>query len=134
MSEIWVWTLEEDRTVPANMPDLVGLDVEATDGHIGKIDEASDEAGAGSIVVDTGFWIFGKKRLIPAGLVERVDRETRVVHLSCTKEQVERAPDYDELRADDPSFRVEVGTYFDPTQYAQMGGDPNGPTAGTEHR
>ena len=24
-------------------------------------------------MVDTGFWIFGRKRMIPAGLVERVD-------------------------------------------------------------
>ena len=25
------------------------------------------------LVVDTGFWIFGKKRLIPAGVVTHVD-------------------------------------------------------------
>ena len=49
--------------------DLVGYDVEATDGHIGKIDEASNEAAGQYLVVDTGFWIFGKKRLIPAGVV-----------------------------------------------------------------
>jgi len=133
MSEIWIWTLEQPSTGRVDPRDLVDFDVEATDGRIGKVDEATDEAGSGSIVVDTGFWIFGKKRMIPAGLVASVDHEGRTVYLSCTKEQVERAPDYDEIRAGDPSFREEVGSYFDPSQYAGMTGDPNGPTAGTEH-
>ena len=53
--------------------DLVGYDVEATDGSIGKIDESTYDVGASYLVVDTGFWIFGKKRMIPAGVVERVD-------------------------------------------------------------
>lgn len=34
--------------------DLVGYNVEATDGSIGKIDEASNEAGSQWLVVDTG--------------------------------------------------------------------------------
>ena len=33
--------------------DVVGYDVEATDGSIGTIDEASNEAGAAYLVVDT---------------------------------------------------------------------------------
>ena len=53
--------------------DLVGYDVEATDGSIGKIDESTNDVGASYLVVDTGFWIFGKKRMIPAGVVERID-------------------------------------------------------------
>ena len=48
---------------------MTGFDVEAIDGSIGKIDESSFEADNSHIVVDTGFWIFGKKRLIPAGAV-----------------------------------------------------------------
>ena len=53
--------------------DFVGYDVEATDGTIGKIDESSYDASCAYLVVDTGFWIFGKRRMIPAGVVERVD-------------------------------------------------------------
>ena len=52
---------------------LAGYKVEATDGDIGKVDEASNDAGAGYIVVDTGPWIFGKKVLLPAGVISRVD-------------------------------------------------------------
>ena len=53
--------------------DLAGYDVEATDGGIGTIDEASNEAGSAYFVVDTGFWIFGKKRMLPAGVVRLLD-------------------------------------------------------------
>jgi hypothetical protein len=34
--------------------DLVGFDVEATDGNIGKIDEATYDVGGSYVVVDTG--------------------------------------------------------------------------------
>ena len=58
-------------------PDLTGFDVEATDGHIGKIDEATMAEGSTCLVVDTGFWIFGKKRMIPAGVVRAIDADER---------------------------------------------------------
>ena len=45
--------------------DLVGYGVEATDGSIGKIDEASNEASGSHVVVDTGPWIFGTKDWSP---------------------------------------------------------------------
>ena len=76
--------------------DIVGYNVEATDGGIGKIDESSVAAGKAYMVVDTGFWIFGKKRLIPAGVVQRVDDEARKVYVSLTKDQIKAAPDFDE--------------------------------------
>ena len=46
---------------------LVGYEVEAADGGIGKVDGATNEVGSSYIVVDTGPWIFGKKVLcLPA--------------------------------------------------------------------
>ncbi len=53
--------------------DIIGYRVETTDGHIGKIDEASTIVGESYLVVDTGPWIFGKKVLLPAGTVHHVD-------------------------------------------------------------
>jgi hypothetical protein len=67
-------------------PDVTGFDVEATDGHIGKIDEASYDEAASCLVVDTGFWIFGKKRMIPARAVQRVDPEQKKVFVNMTKD------------------------------------------------
>jgi hypothetical protein len=132
MSEIWVWTwTERDTAAEQPRPDVTGYAVEATDGHIGTIDEASfDEDARGCIVVDTGFWIFGKKRLIPAGLIQDVDWDGKVVSLSCTKDDVKGAPDLDEARKNDSAHRQEMGDYFDRSRYAGMHGDPVGPQPG----
>ena len=91
--------------------DLVGYDVEATDGHIGKIDETSNLAGQAHLVVDTGFWIFGKKRLIPAGVVERIDVQNEKVHVGLSKDQIKSAPDFDDERRD---ARDDYDTYYEP--------------------
>ena len=94
--------------------DLTGFEVEAADGSIGKIDEASNETSASCFVVDTGFWIFGKKRLIPAGVVERVDPDDHKVYVRMTKDEIKSAPDYDPDRSqsDRDRYRNEVGSYY----------------------
>ena len=68
MSTIDMWTY---TTSPAAGIDLTGYSVEARDGGIGKIDEATYEAGGSFVVVDTGPWIFGKKVMLPAGVIDR---------------------------------------------------------------
>ncbi len=83
--------------------DLTGYDVEAVDGSIGKIDEASNDAGSSYVVVDTGFWIFGKKRLIPAGVIERIDDDSHQVYVAMTKDQIKNAPDFDDTDRQDHS-------------------------------
>ena len=93
------------------MRDIVGYDVEATDGSIGKIDEASDRAGSAYLVVDTGFWIFGKKRMIPAGVVERVADEDNKVFVAMTKDEIEAAPDFNDQ---DRDGRDSYDSYFEP--------------------
>jgi hypothetical protein len=104
-------------TTAANV-DLTGFDVAATDGHIGKIDEATYETSASYVVVDTGFWTFGKKRLIPAGVVGSIDSSNETVHVRMTKDQVKKAPDYDSNRnqrgADQDQYRNELGSYYSP--------------------
>jgi hypothetical protein len=98
------------------LPDVSGYDVEATDGHIGKVDEATYEDSSSCLVVDTGFWIFGKKRMIPAGVVRRVDAEAKKVFVNMTKQQIKDAPDYDADRhaADEKGYHKEVGDYYEP--------------------
>jgi hypothetical protein len=91
--------------------DVIGYDVEATDGAIGKIDEASDEAGSAYLVVDTGFWIFGKKRMIPAGVIERVDDQDRKVFVAMSKADIKSAPDFSDQ---DRNVRDPYDTYYEP--------------------
>ena len=83
-----VWTYGDQSTVGADMVgdvDLTGSSVEALDGGIGKIDEASYDVGASFIVVDTGPWISGKKVMLPAGIIKRVDVEDETVHVDRTR-------------------------------------------------
>ncbi len=56
---------------------MKGFKVEATDGDIGKVDEATYEVGSSYIVVDTGPWIFGRKVVLPAGMIERIDLDKK---------------------------------------------------------
>jgi hypothetical protein len=97
--------------------DVVGYEVMATDGSIGKIDEASMEAGSAYLVVDTGFWIFGKKRMIPARVVQRVDDAEQLVHVSMSKDDIKSAPDFDDQHrgvSNDAGLRAPYDIYYGP--------------------
>ena len=86
--------------------------VQATDGDIGKVDEASMEVGASQIVVDTGPWIFGRKVLLPAGCIERIDLDDEKVYVDLSKDQIKDSPELSEGSDwGDPSYRESVGTY-----------------------
>ena len=110
-----VWTYGDQSTLGADMVgdvDLIGFSVEALDGGIGKIDEASYDVGASYIVVDTGPWIFGKKVMLPAAIIKRVDVEDETVYVDRTKEQIKDAPEFDEDRYRDDAYRDELGGYY----------------------
>ena len=92
--------------------DLIGYSVEATDGGIGKIDDATNEVGASYVVVDTGPWIFGKHVLLPAGVIERVDTESETVFVNRTKDEIKDSPEWDDERGVDETYRSEVGSYY----------------------
>jgi len=104
-----LWTYR-DGTWRGNA--FVGYQVEAADGEIGKVDSASDDSGSSFIVVDTGPMIFGKKVMIPAGLIERVDLDAETVFVGRTKEEIKNAPKYNEEQAGDPTYRVELAGYY----------------------
>ena len=92
--------------------DLSGYHVEATDGGIGKIDEATYEAGSSCLVVDTGPWIFGKKVMLPAGLVESVDHDEQKVFVRATKDAIKDSPEFQDGYYKDDDYRNELGSYY----------------------
>jgi hypothetical protein len=92
--------------------DLTGFGVEAADGGIGKVDEATYDVGSSYMVVDTGPWIFGKKVLLPAGIIERVDLDTQTVYVNRTKDEIKSSPEFDEATYRDESYRERVGDYY----------------------
>ena len=91
--------------------DFIGYEVEALDGSIGKVDEASYNAGSAYIVIDTGPWIFGKKVMLPAGTIQRVDPEDEKILVSRTKDQIKNAPELQEGIVYDSSYRGRLGSY-----------------------
>ena len=109
MATVELWTF---RTQTAMGMDLTGFTVEAIDGKIGKVDEATHEAGGSYIVVDTGPWIFGKKVLLPAGVIRDVDLDTETIFVDRTKDEIKNSPEFDENRFDDQRYRDELGTYY----------------------
>src|SRR5262245_44861306 len=92
--------------------DLSGYHVEATDGGIGKIDEATYEAGSSFLVIDTGPWIFGTKVMIPAGFVESVDHDDQKVFVRSTKDEIKDAPEFQAGYFKDDDYRAELGSYY----------------------
>lgn len=107
-----LWSYRSTLGEAASAGDLVGYDVHATDGDIGKIDEASADTSRQYLVVDTGFWIFGKKRMIPAGVVTSVDHDGQTVSVAMSKDQIKSAPDYDKQQSNDQRDYDTFGDYY----------------------
>lgn len=87
--ELWTFCSAE------RAPDLSGFQVEAIDGEVGSVDEASDDLGSNVLVLDTSRWIRGQRRVVPAGTIATIDLDRRRICLRLTKEQVKVAPRFD---------------------------------------
>jgi hypothetical protein len=108
-SDLWTYT---DTSI--SQRNLSGFSVEALDGGIGKIDDATYDTGHSFLVVDTGPWIFGKKVMLPAGVVRDVDLDTETVSVNRTKDQIKNAPEFDEDTYREMQYRDELGGYYGP--------------------
>jgi hypothetical protein len=91
--------------------DLRGFGAEARDGTIGTVDERS-EIGADHLIVDTGPWIFGRKVVLPVGLVEHVDFDQRRLFVSRSKEEIKNAPEFSEERVEEARYAEELRAYY----------------------
>ena len=113
-----VWTFRDQHDLGSNVmethADISGFSVEAADGSIGKVDEATFDVGRSYLVVDTGPWIFGRKVMVPAGVVRGIDETDERVFVNRTKEQIKSAPEYDESLVSDDAYRSSLGTYYGP--------------------
>src|SRR5262245_6151886 len=115
MATIWVFTVESvrDPNKPSKVPDIKGYDVAARDGNIGKIEEVvRNKDGGASLIVDTGFWIFEKKRMIPAGVVNTIDDDHHIVYVTMTKDEIKQAPDYDAETRETAAVRAEHEEHY----------------------
>lgn len=87
------------------------------DEKVGSVDDILVDEQTGRFryfVVDTGFWVFGKKVLLPVGM-GRVDYTDQRVYVSgLTKEQVENLPDFKELEKVDYDYEEQVRGVYRP--------------------
>ena len=103
--------------------DIKGLGVytQGTDEKIGTVSDVlvDDEGHFRYLVVDLGFWIFGKKVLLPLGRA-RIDYNVdRVYTIGLTREQAEDLPEFNERQTLDYDYEERVrGVYRQPTDYA----------------
>jgi len=113
------WTHHVDVGLPGTgtWADLVGFEVEAADGHIGKIGEATYDVGSSYVVVDTGPWIFGSKVMLPAGTIGRLDLGSRRAYVARSKDEIQSAPKFDMEACRDPVYRARVGEYYGRFRY-----------------
>jgi Protein of unknown function (DUF2795) len=107
MATMPIWTL---RGVDPGV-DLTRYEVEARDGTIGTVEHSTMQAGQSYLVVDTGSWIPGRRVLLPAGIVERVDRVGQKVFVSRSRHEISNAPEYNQAEATD-LYRQQVGSYY----------------------
>ena len=108
--QVEMWTYREADAVED--VDLTGFEVDATDGAVGKIQEAAYELGSSWLVVDTGPWIFGKKVLLPAGTVESIDPEERKEYVDRTREEIKNAPEHDPSGYAEQEYRLALADYY----------------------
>ena len=113
-SQTWwdPWTYRRDAGVSVHRADLAGFAVEAADGSIGTVERATYEVGASYVVVDTGPWIFGGRLMLPAGIVSRVDRNVRTVHVDRTRDEIKGAPAFGQETCTDSGYRARLGDYY----------------------
>jgi len=111
-TEIDVWTYRTGIDATVSGRSVVGYGVESLDGSIGKVDEATYDVSGSFIVVDTGPWIFGKKVMLPAGVIRDVDNNDEKIFVNRTKEQVKSAPEFDDTLIHDDEYRGRLGSYY----------------------
>jgi uncharacterized protein (TIGR02271 family) len=100
--------------------DIKGMDVyvQGTNEKIGTVSDAvvDDQGAFRYLIVDLGFWIFGKKVLLPIGKSRIDSTADRVYVIGITKEQAENLPEYQEHTALDYDYEERVrGAYRTPS-------------------
>jgi uncharacterized protein (TIGR02271 family) len=106
--------------------DIQGFDVysDATNDKVGSVTDVlvDDDGHFRYLVVDLGFWIFGKKVLLPVGR-SRIDYNARRVYaIGMTRQQAESLPEYNENTRPDYDYEERVrGVYRPQTTDATSG-------------
>jgi hypothetical protein len=89
---------------------IKGFEVEATDGHAGKVSWASYAPGESYLVVSRRHHLHETHHVVPAAAVEKIDKSARKVWLRLTGAEVEQAPEQHDPEAPLPAPTIDVLT------------------------
>ncbi|AFY54614.1 conserved domain protein, TIGR02271+C111 [Rivularia sp. PCC 7116] len=87
---------------------------EGSDDKVGSVNDilVDEEGRFRYLVVDLGFWIFGKKVIMPVGRTRIDYNSNRIYAIGMTREQAENLPEYDENQVIDYDYEEKVrGVY-----------------------
>lgn len=107
--------------------DIKGYDVYAGNNEkIGSVYDAliDDQGSFRYFVIDTGFWVFGKKVLVPMGKVQIDYDRHRIMVAGMTKEEVEIMPEYSDNMAIDYDYEERVRGSYRPAVAAAVAAQP----------
>lgn len=107
-----VWQYRDSMTFAAEDVDLSGFEVVGRDGSIGTVDKASNDVRVNYIIVDTGDWLPGRRVMLPAYTVERIDPSARKVFLDRKREDIRNAPDYTADKRRSAKFQDALSGYY----------------------
>lgn len=103
-----VWMAREGVTLGDELKDY---DVEGRDGKIGKVDHVTFAKTC--VTVSTARLFGGKRYVIPAQSIERIDTEGKTIFVDLSKEEVENSPEYDEHLGFDEDCQAKTGAYYE---------------------
>jgi uncharacterized protein (TIGR02271 family) len=97
-----------------------------TDEKVGSVKDilVDNQGNFRYLVVDTGFWVFGKNVLLPFGRARIDSSRQRIYSSGLTKEQVESLPEYKSDMTVDSDYEERVRKVYriqSPGQYTTMG-------------
>lgn len=116
----------------ADGDDIKSLDVYAQNDKVGSVHDVLVDERDGRfryLVVDTGFWVLGKKVLLPIGLANIDYTQRRVNVNSLTKQQVEELPEFSDNLKIDQDYEENVRGVYRPTVTGKAGIGKAGTTA-----
>lgn len=98
-----------------NLKSLIGCNIHAIDGEIGKVDDFYFDDRSGSIrylIVDTTNWIEGAKVLLSPVVIQQPDVLNRYITVKLTQNQIRNSPDIDTKKPVSRQNVIEFPDYY----------------------
>jgi hypothetical protein len=126
MDEFELWRLPDG--IVFGDDDLDGFAVQAADGPLGSVIRASAEVGRSHVIVAARPWLATAMVMLPAALIEHIDRERAIVHVASDRAEISAAPPFAGDRFRDAAYRAELGFHYSRRRRAPLRMSPLAPS------